>query len=350
MALGAGAVLLRLALGTHPELIEKFYSRGIFLGVRALIDYLIAWFPIPLIYVFVGLVLALAWRKIRAWRVEKKPVPFVIKEGVTLLLGWIGGLAFLFLFLWGFNYGRVPIEDQLGLTVKPLHTADLRNELERELLDMVQKRGEIPEAGREALTASFLPDQLENRLRNTLEETLRDQKFPVVGRVRARQLFPKGIFLRFSSSGLYFPFVGEGNFDAGVHALLRPYVMTHEMAHGYGFGDEGTCNFLAYLSCTRSPDPVIAYAGHLNYYRTVASQYLRQAPEEYTAFRKALPAGIRADLDAINANLAQYPDIMPRFRYYAYDTYLKAQGIPEGMLNYNRVVMLVRAWKQALRM
>ncbi len=195
-----------------------------------------------------------------------------------------------------------------------------------------------------------LPAGLEATLRAGLEGRLAELDYPAVGRVRARRLYPKGIFLRFSSSGLYFPFTAEGHVDAGVHPLMMPYVMSHEMAHGYGFADEGTCSFLAYLGTTASPIPLIAYAGHLNYFRTVAGQYLRQDPEAYAAFRNALPEGIQADLNAINANLEKYPDIMPRLRYYAYDTYLKAQGIPEGMLNYNRVVMLVRAWENRVRM
>ncbi|MCB0582976.1 MAG: DUF3810 family protein, partial [Phaeodactylibacter sp.] len=71
--------------------------------------------------------------------------------------------------------------------------------------------------------------------------------------------------------GLYFPFTGEGHIDAGLHPLQKPYVMAHELAHGYGFGDEGTCNFLGYLACIGSDDPVIAYIGHLNYWRTLAA-------------------------------------------------------------------------------
>ena len=53
-----------------------------------------------------------------------------------------------------------------------------------------------------------------------------------------------------------------------------------------------------------------------------------------------------ADLEAINANNAAYPDIMPRFRDAAYDSYLKAQGIAEGMQNYGKVVLLVEAWRK----
>ncbi|NBC09743.1 MAG: DUF3810 family protein, partial [Bacteroidetes bacterium] len=89
--------------------------------------------------------------------------------------------------------------------------------------------------------------------------------------------------------------------------------------------------------------------GHLDHWRTLAIQYRRYAPEKYREYRESLPLGVQADLDAINQTLLRYPDIMPEFRYRAYDAYLKAQGIEEGMKNYSRVVMLVSAWRESQR-
>jgi hypothetical protein len=345
-AAGLLAAGLRAWAGFHPGVVEHYYSRGLFLGIRWLIDYLFSWIPVPLIYLFFIVLASAFFRYFR--RLYRHSLPLKQKAGDLGLstLSFLGGVVFAFLFLWGFNYSREPIENQMNLTLSPLTLDVLESELELETTRLTALRVEIPGATDSALTTAFLPEHMETQLRKNLEGWLAAHHFPTVGRVRARQLFPRGIFLRFSSSGLYFPWTGEGHVDAGVHPLLKPSVMTHEMAHGYGFGDEGTCNFLAYLSCRQSETPIIAYAGHLSYWRTLAANYLRYKPEEYRAFRQTLPPGIQADLDAINENLASYPDIMPRLRHYAYDTYLKTQGIKEGMLNYNRVLMLVHAWRK----
>ena len=217
--------------------------------------------------------------------------------------------------------------------------------MEQEADYLAEWRQQIPGITDSALNRANLPEKLEKQLRGQLESWLEKHDFPTIGRARVKRIFPKGIFLRFSSSGLYFPYTGEGQFDAGLHPLQWPFVTMHEMSHAYGFGDEGTCNFLAYLAGTTSKDPVVAYAAHLAFYRTLATNYLRYEPEAYREFRANLPMGIQSDLNAINQNLQAYPDIMPRLRYVAYDTYLRAQGIPEGMQNYNRVIMLVKAWR-----
>ncbi len=346
IALGIGSILLRWLLGLQPILIEKLYSRGIFLAIRWLIDYLLAWFPLPLIYLFfTGLIIAVfrnGWKWVRTHMTFRTR----LVTGVAGILAFFGGAIFFFLILWGFNYGRVPVEQQLGLEPKPLTLEQLKEELKIETEYIIQLRADIDGSGDLDISADLLPENLEFQLRKNLKIKLQQYHFPTVGRVRAFNLYPKGIFLRFSSAGLYFPWTGEGHVDGGLHALQIPYVMAHELAHGYGFGDEGTCTFWGYLACANSDNPIIAYAGHLGYWRELAADFRRYEPEQYPAFRESLPIGIQKDLDAINQNLLDYPDILPRLRYIFYDTYLKSQGIEEGILNYDRVTMLVHAWRR----
>ncbi|GJM32666.1 MAG: membrane protein [Saprospiraceae bacterium] len=346
VTLGIVAVLFRWVGGINPEWIEKIYSRGIFQGIRVAIDYLLAWSPIPLIYPFFILLIFFIGKS--AYRLYQSSDSLKKKfyRFASSLAAFIGGGIFFFLFIWGFNYGRVPVEEEMGLQLSPLNLDELWKELQDETKQIVRLRLEIPGATDSALGKEHLPVNLERKLRKGVVRQLSRYGYPVPGRVRGRLLYPKGIFLRFSSSGLYFPFTGEGHVDAGLHPLEWPFVMSHEMAHGYGFGDEGTCNFWAYLATAQSHDPVIAYMGRLVYWRTLATNYLIYYPEKYKAFRGKLPAGIQADLNAINENLKKYPDIMPDLRYFAYDTYLKAQGITEGIKNYSRVIMMVKAWRE----
>ncbi len=341
--LGGLAIFLKVVLS--PELIENYYSQGFFKVVRWIIDGLFGWLPFPLLYLFIPVLLLWIIKKIRdSWR-WVAPRKTKIISALSSILAFTMGAVFFFLLMWGYNYGRVSIEKSLGIDTEPLNKEQLWNELQEETENIIRLRRMIAGVTDSALTAEYLPENLESHLRTNLSGVLQRHGFPIAGTVRGHFIYPKGIFLRFSSSGLYFPWTGQGQIDAGLHPLQWPYVMTHEMGHGYGFGDEGTCNFLAFWACSRSSDPAVAYMGRLAYWRTVASNNIAYDRERYFAFRETLPAGIIADLDAINETLLKYPDIMPKLRYYAYDSYLKAQGIDEGIKNYNRVIMLVRGWK-----
>lgn len=339
-------MLVRTLTSNHPQWIEAYYSRGLFVAIRVGIDYLLAWLPVPLIYLFFAGLIYYLGRSLRAWWRRDNLAWATRLTNLGLgVLGFLGTILFLFLFLWGYNYSRVPLESQLALELTPLAQAEVQQELYKETEIIKALRQQIPEADTDPLDSSHFPPKLEAALRAGLEQWLSEHGYPTYGRVRARNLYPKGIFLRFSSAGLYFPFTGEGHADAGLHPLQKVSVMAHEMGHGYGFGDEGTCNFLAYVATENAEDPAIAYAGHLDHWRTLAVEYRRYEPEAYRQFRESLPLGIQADLDAINEVLRRYPDIMPQLRYRAYDAYLRAQGIQEGMKNYNRVTMMVRAWR-----
>lgn len=331
---------LKALAGNDSSWVERVYSRGVFLGVRHFFDVL-AWFPIPLMCVFWGLVLWAALRKIYSWRKQG----FSISQFALGTASFVGALLFFFFVLWGYNYGRIPIEKQLDLALRPLSKTDLREAFQKETARLIQLRAKLPAADR-ALSRSDFPDDLEQILRTGLENWLAAHHFPTNGRVRGRLLYPRGVFLRFSTAGLYFPYTGEGHIDPGLHPLQWPYTLSHELSHGYGFADEGTCNFLALVACDDSPDPAIRYSAHLNYWRTLAGQYRRYDPETFQQTRDKLPPTIQADLEAINRAVLRYPDFIPNLQPRLYNAYLKSQGIEEGVLNYDRVVMLASAYEK----
>lgn len=340
--LGALALMIRAVAG--PEWIERYYSRGFFQLFRMFWDTILSsWFPLALFYILALVLLVRFARAVYRWsRLKGVNRLWSLLGG---LLGFAGWVVFSFLVLWGYNYGRIPVEQKLGLELKAPPWEVLQAQIEQEAATLGQLRSQIPGVTDAALGPDYFPADMEDQLRDGLEEVLTYYNYPVVGSVRGRTLYPKGIFLRFSSAGLYLPWTAEGHIDAGLLHLQRPYTMAHELAHGYGFGDEGTCSFWSYLTAFRVADPTLRYAIRLGYWRRIAARWARFDPDGYQEFRAALPAGIIADLEAININNARYPDIMPRFRDAAYDSYLKAQGIAEGMQNYGKVVLMVEAWR-----
>ncbi|MCB0582975.1 MAG: DUF3810 family protein, partial [Phaeodactylibacter sp.] len=158
IALGLGALALRFALSGHPEIIERYYSRLLFPALRWLIDYLLAWFPLPLIYLFLlGLVYFLGRGLGRWWRRKYRNLWLKALDGVLGTGAFLGGGVFLFLALWGFNYGRLPIENQLGLELKPLTFSELKEEFAHETETIKRLRNEIPDITREPVSEEMLP-------------------------------------------------------------------------------------------------------------------------------------------------------------------------------------------------
>lgn len=342
--IGLGACSILMSSVMSPEFVERFYSRGLFLFIRKIFAAVTNWFPVALVYLlfFTLLFFLIKWGiKIKR---NKKSIGHKIFDVITGIFALVCGAVFLFQLLWGFNYGRISLEEQLDMEVKPLDVNELKKELEWVTVNMETCRDILNGVGDQSVPQSFLPENVEDTMRHLLINILKKFDYPIPANVRGRLLYPKGILLRISTAGVYIPFTGEGHIDPGLHHLQLPFVMAHEMSHAYGIGGEGDCNFLAFLSCISSENPYLKYVGYLYYWRYVAPDFRAYRPEEYKEVWENLPEGIKNDLRAIREQMDKYPDILPAIRDAAYNTYLKAQGIDDGIKNYDRVTMLVHAW------
>ncbi len=344
--LGVSAILFRIILDNAPETVEQYYSRGIFPAIRYIFDYTIGLIPFATLYILIFGVLCFVLLKIFRKNKKRRSLKKRIISFVFSLFAFVSAVVFLFLFLWGFNYNRIPVEQQIKLEVRPLSKSELLEEFMLSTEALEQAYLPIQNMAEEDFLYRIQSPEFEAALREKVSQTFKALGYPTPGCLRARMLYPKGSLLRISTAGFYLPFTGECHLDPGLHPLQIPYVMAHELSHGYGIGDEGSCNFFAYLTCMTDDDPFIKYAGALSYWRSVAGQYRSFDPEHYKQLRAQISPGILAHVKAISQQMNKYPDIFPRIRDATYNAYLKTQGIEEGLKNYSRVLLLVHAYRK----
>jgi len=346
--LGLAACLVALRVILPAEDIESLYSRGLYPHIRRGLDGVFGWWPVPASAVILVLFVALILYDLR--RQLRKAFTFASKMGraALSLFRAVSIVVVAFMLLWGFNYGRVPLDQHLNIETRTLATEELWQELEQTAKFVSILRTQLPVSDTSSFESLPLSQGTEGHIRHSLRQQLLNLNLPAANRVRVRQVVPGGL-LHFNTSGVYFPLTGEAHVDAGLHSLQVPFVMAHEMSHGYGITDEGACNFLAWLACTRADNLYIRYAGHLTYLRYVGAAVRRRDPEGYRAFRQNLPRAVLADLQSIANNLNRYTEIAPRVRDAVYDSYLKSQGIADGMASYSRIIDLVAAWKSGPR-
>lgn len=331
-------VAIRHYGAAHPQFIETEYSRGLYPLIQMLLHWTIGQVPIAGFYLFWIFVLFQLVREILRWRKRRKRLLHQrVLAVIAILARWSSALVIWFLVIWGFNYVRVPMHEQLGYTLQSPDTATLAQELRVITAQLISDRATLTQD-----TTPYIPrmrfEELADGTSDALRTTLATMGYPHEQPVRVAGL-PAGMLLRLQTSGIYWFFVGESYIDAGLHPLQVPFTVAHEQAHGFGFGDEGVCNFLAYEACRRSPDAYIRYAGTLTYWRYVAAAFRRMSPDAYPALRDSLlTAGLRSDLSAIQANNERFTPIMPRLRDRTYNAYLQSQ-LNEGLESYDKVVL-----------
>ncbi|WP_425636269.1 DUF3810 domain-containing protein [Algoriphagus yeomjeoni] len=344
--LGVIALGIRYLAAQNPEATDDIYSRIFFPGIRNVIDMTLGRMPFPSVYLFILSVILIIGiyifklRKKVGWRNR------VLYSSRALANG-LGALIFFFLFLWGFNYQRTPIVEQLGLSPRAMNLEELQNEVLITQRLAQQYRNSITQDT--AAIENILPyPELEKLVRANIADNLDMLGLNFTGRPRTKLFPPPGFMRKMGILGIYFPFTGESYIDPTLHALEQPFTVAHEMAHSYGVTDEGEANFIAWVICTNSEDQLLRYSGQLRLLMYQIRDYYRMAPEDYREWLKNLDPGIKNDMMSIKRNSDSIQAFSLEISRKTNDVFLKTQGVKAGINSYQQLPKLAFAWRERM--
>ncbi|MDX1684672.1 MAG: DUF3810 family protein [Saprospiraceae bacterium] len=324
-------VLMYLLFSIVSEMAEDVYGGVIYPFIRYAFDHTWGQSPVPFVYI-VTIIMTAAFI-FTGWSFKTHG----LKKGLINLFNLLILLLALFFWTWGFNYSRANIKTRLEIQIPEVKDEALMSffcELTEELPELRKKR--------RSLTYS----EMEQEVLNSADRFFKSHHLPTPGKPRIRALYPEGVLLGISTAGIYIPYAFEAHFDAGLHHLVWPYVMSHELSHAFGITDEGECNFLASLICSYSFSPLLRYSGGLQDLRSVYYALVRSGhdPKHLSA---QISEDIRSDIRNIREKHDSFPSYFPEFlRDWIYDNYLKSQGIKSGLSSYREDIGLLIAWRE----
>ena len=146
IGLGLFAIGLRFVLGFFPQVTETIYSRGIYKVIRLIFDSIHSVLPFSALYLMFAILMFAIYWGIKKWRRSERSVFNKLGQILFSLLSLLGWIVFLFLFLWGFNYGRIPLATQLKITPRPLKLETVVEELNSRQAKLIKLRANIPDA------------------------------------------------------------------------------------------------------------------------------------------------------------------------------------------------------------
>lgn len=167
---------------------------------------------------------------------------------------------------------------------------------------------------------------------------------------------PKGLWLSgFYSQqyimGYYFPFSMEANYNEQMYITNVPVTMCHELSHLKGFILEDEANFIGYLACVDSEDPLFQYSAYLSvigYLDRDFYQAIGQDGEEY-ASHVSINDTVVGDKIFLTGEAWQQVEekavLDTEVVKQAADTFLNTtltlNGVSDGTMSYSRVVKLL---------
>lgn len=254
-----------------------------------------------------------------------------------------------FMLLAGINYHRKEFSDLCGLTIKE-STSTYNSQ---ELLDLgvylVNEMEEAREAiGKDTDIYKSNPEAFFHYARQSVSLLQKlNETYPVF----ERPLFspPKPVVLSealcyANIAGMFFPFTAESNINTKDPLFTQPFTMAHELAHQSGFMREDEANFIAFLACMESSDPLIRYSGSYQAFVHVLPLLRRVDPLAATNLWEEVPESIKEDNRYYSEFLKQYEGPVKEASTQINDAYLRANSQHDGVAAYDRMVNLLLAW------
>jgi hypothetical protein len=344
LAILAAIFALQALAGFAPQLVERFYSRGLFPFIARAFSFaslssfsLAEFFLVPLV---VALIAWLAWLTRQLYILRSEAGATLLSALATLL--WAAAIvSALFMLLFGLNYKRQQLADTLRFERREPNAQEIEW-ISRTVIEAINSNyseSSLSVEGGGGVRSPLSPAQLLAMLEEAYEsEPL--LRGAVGAKVQPKAVYFSGMMSRLGISGIYSPFTGEPNYNAIQPGFDIPFSVAHEMAHQRGFAREDEANFVAFLVCTKASHPYVRYSGYLGALRVLGVLY-RVAPERYRETVAGIGEGPRADLKARGQFWARYRGRLSDFSNSLNNVYLKVNGIRSGVRNYDEASSLI---------
>lgn len=325
-------------VGSYPDLVEKYYSEGIYPIISKFLRLLFGWIPFSMGDIFYT-ILAIAivrYIYINGKYFRKQPKKLAQHIGIVLSLAY-----FIFHLFWGMNYYRLPIEDKLGIEKTTYTTQELvdftkklvlkTNRLQYHITKDSTKPVEINSSKEEIFRITVLG------YRDFAKNNPEFRYHPVSLKTSIYSLS-----LTYMGYGGYLnPFTGEAQVNAKIPIIRSPTVSAHEIGHQIGYSSESATNFIGFLVTSKTMNSGFKYATYSHALAYALSDLKRLDEEQYNLILKSINTGVIKNYQEINTFWKTYENPTEPIFKWVFNAFLKANNQEEGIKSYNSVVGLL---------
>lgn len=255
-------------------------------------------------------------------------------------------ILFVYVIGCGVNYHRVSVADYRGITVRDSSKEELYGlcaglaeqaaELRAELVEYEDEDGVLRLSGSNRELGKQVQEAYEKL---SVELPVLKGFYPAPKCITSSKVFSS-----MEITGVFTCWTMEANVNVDIPDYSRAFTMAHELAHLHGFMREDEANFLAYLACMASEDPMVRYSGTMLALIYAGNALAGQDMELYGELWGMYHPGMLRDFADRNAYWEQYEDtVISETADKVNDVYLKVNEQEDGVKSYGRVVDLLLA-------
>ena len=120
-----------------------------------------------------------------------------------------------------------------------------------------------------------------------------------------------------------------------------PSTTIHEMAHQRGYSSEDEANFIGYIGSINHPDVDFRYSGYILALVHTSNELARVDYDKLKELNKNISNDVISDIKYNSQFWEKYEGKVEKISNEINNTYLKSNGIKEGVENYGEMVKLL---------
>ncbi len=329
-------------IGSYPEIIEHYYSNGIYLIISKFLRLLFGWIPFSIGDLIYIILIIITLRYLLKNRKEiKKNFSSFLRDIATVL----SIVYFVFHLFWGLNYYRTPIGQALNL--KESHEND---ELVFFTKQLIHKANEIhltiTKDSNEIVHIPYSKKEIFSKTRTAYQNL--EYEFPIFAyQYSSLKKSLLSIPLTYMGYGGYLnPFTHEAQVNSKLPLVRFPIVSGHEVGHQVGYSAENETNFIGFLATIHLDDPYFKYSGYTYALSYCLSDIRKKDEVLFNELYAQVNVGIKKNYQEIALFWEQYENPTEPIFKAVFSSFLKANSQSQGIQSYNAVVSLLVTYHQ----
>ena len=323
--------------GSYPELVEAYYSNGLYPVISGFYRSILGWIPFSIGDVMYVILLFLLFRYLFLKRHNIRQKPKLFFRNTIMVLSVI---YFTFHMLWGFNYYRQPIANNLGLNESHSQQELIAlaeklikktNDVQFYITSDTSKMVQIPYSKAEIFEKTVLSYQ-----KLSIELPFLEYKAPSL----KKSLLSTP--LTYMGYGGYLnPFTNEAQVNYKIPNFRYPVVSAHEVGHQLGYSAENETNFIGYLATVGSDDIYFQYSAYAYALGYCLSDIKRKDETTFDLLYTGLHPGVKQNYQELANFWKEHENPLEPVFKSVFNVFLKVNDQADGIKSYSKVVALL---------
>ncbi|WP_426328297.1 DUF3810 domain-containing protein [Pedobacter sp. R-06] len=327
------AILIYL-FGFYPGLVQKYYSTGFYPHISSALRFISSIFPFAIGDIIYALLIGFVLYKIVRFYRRRKSLKRQDRILVPLqVFSFFLMLYIIFKIVWGLNYSRPSISEELGIGSEKYNVKELvvlGDYFIKKTNALKLKQGKIP---------AYTNKELESKSAEAYLLMSRKNKLFRYQNPCLKPVLNSWVISKIGIEGYYAPLSGEANMNMNLPDFVKPYVSCHEISHQLGIAYEDEANLLGYLTASNSPDVNYQYSANYEMLRYILFEIRMKSPEDYKTLHATLLPQVLADFKTEKEFWRKYNGDMFGYMDAAFDSFLKLNNQKKGINSYQDIVI-----------